>query len=134
MHLISLLLIVASCSSEPKQQLLDTPNILFIAVDDLRPELGCYGMNHIQSPNIDRLAAEGTRFDRSYCNIPVCGASRASLMTGLRPARNRFLTYYTRADEDAPSITTLPQHFRNQGYHTISNGKIFHHDNDAAQS
>ena len=135
MHLISLLLIVASCSSEPgQQQVIDTPNILFIAVDDLRPELGCYGMNHIQSPNIDRLAAEGTRFDRSYCNIPVCGASRASLMTGLRPARNRFLTYYTRADEDAPAITTLPQHFRNQGYHTISNGKIFHHDNDAEQS
>ncbi|MEN8228914.1 MAG: sulfatase [Bacteroidota bacterium] len=134
-QLLSLLLIIVSCSGEPgKQQEIDTPNILFIAVDDLRPELGCYGMDHIQSPNIDRLAAEGTRFDRSYCNIPVCGASRASLMTGLRPARNRFLTYYTRADEDAPGITTLPQHFRNHGYHTISNGKIFHHDNDAEQS
>jgi len=112
----------------------EKPNILFIAVDDLRPELGCYGETHIHSPNIDRLAAEGTRFDRSYCNIPVCGASRASLMTGLRPARNRFLHYYTRADEDAPGITTLPGHFRNNGYYTISNGKVFHHDRDAEES
>jgi len=103
-------------------------------VDDLRPELACYGKELISSPNIDRLAAEGTRFDRSYCNIPVCGASRVSLMTGLRPARNRFLTYLTRADEEAPGITTLPGHFRNNGYHTISNGKIFHHDDDAVES
>jgi arylsulfatase A-like enzyme len=112
----------------------EKPNVLFIAVDDLRPELGCYGETHIHSPNIDRLAAEGTRFDRSYCNIPVCGASRASLMTGLRPARNRFLHYYTWADEDAPGITTLPGHFRNNGYYTISNGKVFHHDRDAEDS
>jgi arylsulfatase A-like enzyme len=110
------------------------PNILFIAVDDLRPELACYGEIHIQSPNIDHLASEGTRFDRSYCNIPVCGASRASLMTGLRPARNRFLTYLSRADEEAPGIVTLPGHFHNEGYHTISNGKIFHHDDDDEES
>lgn len=111
----------------------ENPNILFIAVDDLRPELGCYGQAHIHSPRIDRLAEEGTRFDRSYCNIPVCGASRASLMTGLRPARHRFLHYYTRADEDAPGIVTLPQHFRGNGYYTISNGKVFHHADDAVQ-
>jgi iduronate 2-sulfatase len=129
------LLALASCNSETtKNQVPETPNILFIAVDDLRPELGCYGKTQIQSPNIDRLAAEGTRFDRSYCNIPVCGASRASLMTGLRPARNRFLTYFTWADVDAPGITTLPKHFRNHGYHTISNGKIFHHETDASDS
>jgi iduronate 2-sulfatase len=132
---LMLLLALASCNSETtKNQIPETPNILFIAVDDLRPELGCYGKTHIQSPNIDRLAAEGTRFDRSYCNIPVCGASRASLMTGLRPARNRFLTYFTWADEDAPGITTLPKHFRNNGYQTISNGKIFHHETDASNS
>jgi iduronate 2-sulfatase len=124
---------VTSCSGDGvKTRIPEQPNILFIAVDDLRPELGCYGANLIHSPGIDRLAREGTRFDRSYCNIPVCGASRASLMTGLRPARNRFLSYLTRADEDAPGITTLPQLFRNNGYHTISNGKIFHHADDAA--
>ncbi|MEN8202748.1 MAG: sulfatase [Bacteroidota bacterium] len=133
--LISLLGLFSSCSgSQEKQQLPEQANILFIAVDDLRPELACYGISHIESPNIDRLAAQGTRFDRSYCNIPVCGASRASLMTGLRPARNRFLTYYTWADKDAPGISTLPKHFRDHGYTTISNGKIFHHDTDASDS
>ncbi len=134
-HYCWLLFIIVSCSSSPEtDKLPETPNILFIAVDDLRPELGCYGRELISSPNIDRLAAEGTRFDRSYCNIPVCGASRASLMTGLRPARNRFLTYLSRADEEAPGILTLPGLFRDNGYHTISNGKIFHHENDDSLS
>ncbi len=130
--LLCLAIVLASCSgNKEKNQIPEQPNILFIAVDDLRPELGCYGESVIQSPNIDQLAAEGTRFDRSYCNIPVCGASRASLMTGLRPARNRFLSYFTRADVDAPGVLTLPKHFRDNGYYTISNGKIFHHDDDA---
>ena len=138
LHLFFILLILAlllSCSQRSgKDRLPETPNILFIAVDDLRPELGCYGVDRIHSPNIDRLAAGGTMFERAYCNIPVCGASRASLMTGLRPARNRFLYYYTRADEDAPGITTLPQHFRENGYYTVSNSKVFHHADDAMQS
>jgi len=134
-YMVWLLLLMVSCTAKQETgKVMEQPNILFIAVDDLRPELGCYGRELISSPNIDRLAAEGTRFDRSYCNIPVCGASRVSLMTGLRPARNRFLTYLTRADEEAPGITTLPGHFRNNGYHTISNGKIFHHDDDAMES
>ena len=101
-------------------------NVLFIAVDDLRPELNCYGESLIHSPDIDALAAEGLLFQNSYCNVPVCGASRASLLTGLRPTRNRFLTYYTSADEDAPGVITLPGLFRQNGYHTISNGKVFH--------
>jgi len=129
------ILMITACSGESgKKTTLQNPNILFIAVDDLRPELGCYGVERIHSPNIDRLAAGGTMFERAYCNIPVCGASRASLMTGLRPARQRFLYYYTRADEDAPGITTLPQLFREKGYYTISNSKVFHHSDDALQS
>lgn len=124
------LILLTGCASPEKNIPPETPNILFIAVDDLRPELGCYGRDLIHSPHIDHLAAQGTRFDRSYCNIPVCGASRASLMTGLRPARNRFLTYLSRADEEAPGIVTLSAHFHNNGYQTISNGKIFHHDDD----
>ena len=102
------------------------PNILFIAVDDLRPELNCYGKKQIHSPNIDRLARSGVLLQRSYCNIPVCGASRASILTGLRPTRNRFLHYYTHIDSEAPGILTLPKHFKNHGYRTISNGKIAH--------
>lgn len=106
------------------------PNILFIAVDDLRPELGCYGAGHIKSPVIDSLAASGTVFRRAYCQVAVCGASRASLLTGLRPTPKRFLNYYTHAEKDAPGAMTLPEEFRRNGYHCISNGKIFHHTED----
>jgi arylsulfatase A-like enzyme len=109
-------------------------NILFIAVDDLRPQLGCYGNTLVQSPNIDRLAREGALFDRAYCQVPVCGASRASLMTGVRPTRTRFLNYNTWAIQDAPGVIALPQHFRHHGYTTISLGKIFHHVADAPES
>lgn len=108
------------------------PNVLFIAVDDLRPELNCYGRTHIHSPNIDALAASGVLFERSYCMVPTCGASRSSLMTGLRPSRKRFVSYLTRADKDAPNVATLNTHFKNNGYLTVSNGKVFHHRDDSA--
>ena len=108
------------------------PNILFIAVDDLRPEIHAYGALHIKSPNMDRLADEGLSFTRAYCNVPVCGASRASLMTGIKPTKNRFIGYDTFAEKDAPGAISLAQHFKNNGYHTISNGKIFHHVSDMA--
>lgn len=105
-------------------------NVLFIAVDDLRPQLGCYGHKQMISPNIDRLASDGVTFLRSYCQVPVCGASRASLMTGVRPTANRFLGYNTWAQKDLPGALSIAKHFRNNGYHTISNGKIFHHRTD----
>lgn len=69
------------------------PNVLFIAVDDLRPELACYGERHIHSPNIDRLARSGLLMERAYCMVPTCGASRASLLTGIRPTSSRFVSY-----------------------------------------
>jgi len=102
------------------------PNVLFIAVDDLRPELHCYGKTHIHSPNLDRLAASGTLFERAYCMVPTCGASRASLMTGLRPKPDRFTSHKTIAADDAPGIVTLNTHFKRQGYETVSLGKVFH--------
>ncbi len=108
------------------------PNVLFIAVDDLRPELGCYGKDHIRSPNIDRLANSGFLFERAYCMVPVCGASRASLMTGIRPARHRFVSYSTRAEKDTPGTTTLNTQFKKNGYCTVSLGKVFHHADDNA--
>jgi arylsulfatase A-like enzyme len=110
------------------------PNILFIAVDDLRPELNFYGASHIKSPNIDRLASEGLSFTRAYCNVPVCGASRASLMTGIKPTKNRFVDYNTYAGQDVPGAISIPEHFRDHGYHTISNGKVFHHQDDMPDS
>jgi arylsulfatase A-like enzyme len=108
------------------------PNVLFIAVDDLRPELGCYGNSWIKSPNIDRLAGRGMVFNRAYCQVPTCGASRASLLTGLRPTPKRFRSYKTYAEKDAPGAATLPEEFKKNGYHCISNGKIFHHAEDTA--
>lgn len=109
-------------------------NILFIAVDDLRPEMGCYGQSQIISPNIDNLADEGVLFQHAYCQVPVCGASRASLLTGIRPTRHRYVTYYTKADEEVPGVISLPEYFKNNGYHTISLGKIFHHGDDCPES
>jgi len=109
-------------------------NVLFIAVDDLRPELGCYGKDYIHSPNIDRLASSGYVFKQAYCQVPVCGASRASLLTGILPTQNRFLSYHARMDKDAPGITTLPLHFKNNGYYTVNYGKVQHFPEDRADS
>jgi hypothetical protein len=106
------------------------PHVLMIAVDDLRPELGCYGATGAVTPHFDRLAARGVRFDRAYCNIAVCGASRSSLFKGLRPTAERFLDYATRADVDAPDTTSLPLLLRQHGYTTVSNGKVYHHRDD----
>tara|TARA_R110002049_G_scaffold211595_3_gene382552 strand:+ start:2902 stop:4362 length:1461 start_codon:yes stop_codon:yes gene_type:complete len=106
------------------------PNILFIAVDDLKPEINFYGAPHIKSPNLDNLASQSMVFQRSYCNIPVCGASRASILTGLRPTRNRFITARTSKDKEVPNTPSLPMTLKNNGYTTISNGKIYHHGDD----
>lgn len=108
------------------------PNILFIAVDDLRPELGCYGCEEIKSPNIDRLAARGAAFKRAYCQVAVCGASRASVLTGLRPTKTRFIDFDAYAEKDAPDAMTLPEELQKNGYICLSNGKVFHHKEDTA--
>ena len=102
------------------------PNILFLAVDDLRPELGCYGAGHAVTPALDRLAAEGTLFERAYCQSAVCNPSRASLMTGLRPGTLGVLDLRTELRKVQPEVLTLPQHFRQHGYFTASIGKIYH--------
>ncbi|HUT95592.1 MAG TPA: sulfatase [Thermoguttaceae bacterium] len=104
----------------------DRPNVLFIAVDDLRPELGCYGVPVIESPNIDALARRGTTFTRAYCQQAVCNASRASLLTGRRPDTTRVYGNGTHIRLALPDVVALPQHFKEQGYHTQSFGKIYH--------
>jgi iduronate 2-sulfatase len=109
------------------------PNVLFIAVDDLRPELKCYGQQHIHSPNLDRFAETGVLFERAYCMVPTCGASRASLMSGIRPARNRFVNYLAWAEKDARGLTTMNTQFKQNGYDTVSLGKVFHHPTDNAE-
>jgi arylsulfatase A-like enzyme len=102
------------------------PNVLFIALDDLRPELGCYGQGHIHSPHIDALAGGGVVFERAYCQYPVCNASRASIMTGLRPDSTGVYDNGTSFRRKAPEVVALPQHFKDHGYVTQAFGKIFH--------
>ncbi len=129
-----LLLLVLSAFLTAGRKAEQKPNVLFIAIDDLRPELNCYGEGHITSPNIDKLAAESMVFSRAYCNIPVCGASRASLLTGIRPTRTRLLDYKTKKDTDYPEAVSLPMLFKRNNYITISNGKIYHHKRDDASA
>ena len=104
----------------------ERPNILFIAIDDLRPELGCYGSEVAISPHIDELAAKGVRFDSAHCQLAVCNPSRVSLLTGLRPDSTKVWTLDVRFRETIPDVVTLPQHFKQSGYHTVGYGKVFH--------
>ena len=101
-------------------------NVLFIAIDDLRPTLGCYGDKTAITPNIDKIAEKGTAFYRAYCQQALCSPSRLSLMTGLRPNSTKVWDLNTHFRESVPGAVTLPQHFKNQGYLTRSIGKIFH--------
>lgn len=102
------------------------PNVLFIAVDDLRPELGCYGNAVAKTPNIDRLAGGGTVFNRAYCQQAVCSPSRSSLVTGRRPDATRVWDLETHFRVALPDTVTLPQYFKANGYHTAALSKIFH--------
>lgn len=102
------------------------PNILFIAVDDMRCELGCYGSPVVRTPNIDRFAASGVLFRHAYCQQAVCNPSRVSLMTGLRPDTTRVWDLTTEMRSVMPDVVTLPQHFRQHGYRAVAYGKIFH--------
>ena len=110
------------------------PNILFIAVDDLRPSIGCYGDQHAITPNIDRLAQRGVLFENAYCQVAVCNPSRASLMTGLRPDTLGVWTLPIHFREAMPDAVTLPQWFRRHGYTAVSHGKIYHNPTPDPQS
>ena len=104
----------------------EKPNILFIAIDDLRPELGCYGATQISSPNIDRFATTGLVFQRAYCQQAVCNPSRTSLMTGLRPETIGVTGNHSHFRSNKPDVVTLPQLFKRHGYHAQAIGKIYH--------
>lgn len=104
----------------------ERPNVLFIAVDDLRPELATYGAD-VKTPNIDQLAETGVRFDRAYCQQAVCGASRLSLMGGLYPTKTGEQTFHVEGwRKRHPDLLTMNQHFQQQGYFVSGMGKIYH--------
>ena len=102
------------------------PNVLLICVDDLKPALGCYGDARAKTPNIDRLASRGVRFDAAYTNQAVCAPSRNALLTGLRPQSLGIYDLGTNFRRAAPTIRTLPQLFHDAGWHASGMGKIFH--------
>ncbi|MEY3480872.1 MAG: hypothetical protein RIQ71_1647 [Verrucomicrobiota bacterium] len=102
------------------------PNVLFIVVDDLRPELGCYGKDYIKSPNIDALAKNGTVFERAYCQQSVCSPSRTSVMTGMRPDTTKVWDLNTHFRVAQPDVATLGQTFKKSGYFVQGMGKIYH--------
>lgn len=104
-------------------------NVLFIVVDDLNVDLGCYGHPVVQSPNIDRIAAQGVRFDRAYCQYPLCNPSRASFLSGRRPETTGIYALHGAVSRIAPEAVTLPHLFRNHGWFTAGVGKVFHGKN-----
>ena len=135
-HLVIFFIFTAFCKSDtfidvaepaPKNK---KQNILFIAVDDLRPLINSFLASLLKTPNIDQLAKEGVQFNKAYTNIPVCGGSRASIMTGVRPGLNRFTSFKTKAQNDLPDALPLHGVFKNEGYQTLAYGKIFHVKND----
>ena len=123
-------IVFASCSSQTKEAENEKkqPNILFIPVDDLRPEFGAYGNDFVKTPNMDRIARQGVTFMRTYCQQAVCNPSRASLLTGLRPDATRVWDLQTEFRKTIPNAITLPQYFKENGYHTVGLGKAFHNN------
>ncbi|MCL4139595.1 UNVERIFIED_CONTAM: hypothetical protein GTU68_030557 [Idotea baltica] len=128
--ILFLLVLIVSCKTKEvtEEKPNEKPNILFLAIDDLRPEIGAYGSKIAITPNLDKLANNGLMFNRAYCQEPICSPSRASLMTGARPETIKVIENFTYFRDINPDILTLPQYFWANGYETTSTGKIYHNE------
>ena len=128
--LFLIILILPACTLKQQDNIEGKalPNILFIPVDDLRPELGAYGSDYVITPNIDRLAGLGVTFTRAYCQQSVCNPSRASLLTGLRPDSIQVWDLKTDFRKNVPDVVTLPQFFKQRDYTSVGLGKTFHNN------
>ena len=102
------------------------PNVLFIMSDDLRPQLGCYGDSVVKTPHLDAFAKRSLRFDNAYVQSAICSPSRNSMLSGLRPNTTGLRGFGIRVRTVVPDVITLPQHFKQNGYHARGFGKIFH--------
>ncbi|WP_185962580.1 sulfatase-like hydrolase/transferase [Thalassomonas sp. M1454] len=120
--LLTIFVLLLSINSASAKQ---PPNILFIAVDDLKPLSGAFGIQDAITPNIDALANSGAQFNRAYSQWPVCGPSRMSLLTGQRPETNGIMNLSDKIRDVNPNVVTLPQKLKQNGYHTSAYGKIF---------
>ncbi|MFO0948412.1 MAG: sulfatase [Planctomycetota bacterium] len=118
----------------PRSDAADRPNVLFIAVDDLRPEFGAYGASHVKSPNLDRLAKRGVTFLHAYCQQAVCSPSRSSVMTGTRPDTTKVWDLETHFRDALPDVVTVGEHFKSNGYFVQGMGKIYHGGFDDPQT
>ncbi|MFT5051327.1 MAG: iduronate 2-sulfatase, partial [Chlamydiales bacterium] len=119
--------VLVQCTLQPDVETASAkPNVLFISIDDLRPELECYGAERMHTPNLDSFAASSLRFTRAYCQQALCNPSRSSYLTGARPETTRIQGQKEVFRDTMPDVVTLPQHFKANGYTCLSMGKVFH--------